>query len=259
MTCSKHTAAALLALACSAPVVSAQAVFDWRDVNGTINLGGDGGALFTTQLSAELLPSFEVSPFAEGEASASAVVDETGAGGGFAATAPDGFASIDYAHTFSPSQDATVVVEWDFLDLTPTQAAAAVGLFDLTNGVVLLDVGLGLEPVASSASFEVLAGAEYVWSFSGTVTRRNAGSASASLSFESPACVADVTTEGVTNAQPDGLVSLSDFSFYLGLWAVGDAEADVTGEGSCDPASSGDGVTLSDFASYLSLWSQGCP
>ncbi|MEL7473172.1 MAG: GC-type dockerin domain-anchored protein [Planctomycetota bacterium] len=34
-------------------------------------------------------------------------------------------------------------------------------------------------------------------------------------------CVADVTTDGTSNGVPDGDVTLSDFSYYLGLWAQG--------------------------------------
>jgi len=74
-----------------------------------------------------------------------------------------------------------------------------------------------------------------------------------------PVCVADLTTDGSANGEPDGVVTLSDFSFYLSLWSSGDARADVTASGVCEPGTGGDGVTLSDFSCYLSLWSQGCP
>ena len=71
-------------------------------------------------------------------------------------------------------------------------------------------------------------------------------------------CLADVTTDGTDNGTPDGAVTLSDFSFYLGLWGGGDLAADLTTDGTADGVPDGV-VTLSDFAFYLSLWSAGCP
>ncbi|MEL7472592.1 MAG: GC-type dockerin domain-anchored protein [Planctomycetota bacterium] len=72
-------------------------------------------------------------------------------------------------------------------------------------------------------------------------------------------CPPDLTTEGTSNGQPDGAVTLSDFSYYLGLWATGETAADITTEGVCDFGAGGDGVTLSDFSCYLSAWATGCP
>lgn len=72
-------------------------------------------------------------------------------------------------------------------------------------------------------------------------------------------CPADVTTDGASDGVPDGLVTLSDFSYYLSLWSTNAAEADITADGACAVGSGGDGVTLSDFSCYLSLWSTGCP
>jgi len=73
-------------------------------------------------------------------------------------------------------------------------------------------------------------------------------------------CLADLTTDGSGNGTPDGLVTLSDFSYYLSLWSKDAAEADITPNGTCDTqAGGGDGVSLSDFSCYLSLWSAGCP
>ncbi|MEL7473173.1 MAG: thrombospondin type 3 repeat-containing protein [Planctomycetota bacterium] len=69
---------------------------------------------------------------------------------------------------------------------------------------------------------------------------------------------ADVTTEGTANGMPDGVVTLSDFSFYLGLWSANDSSADITAESSCNVGSGEGAVTLSDFSCYLSVWSQGC-
>ncbi|MEM7754147.1 MAG: GC-type dockerin domain-anchored protein [Planctomycetota bacterium] len=74
-----------------------------------------------------------------------------------------------------------------------------------------------------------------------------------------PICIADVTTDGGTNGMPDGVVTLSDFSFYLSLWSQGDDRADLTAEAICDPSTPDQLVTLSDFACYLSAWSEGCP
>ena len=57
----------------------------------------------------------------------------------------------------------------------------------------------------------------------------------------------------------DGVVNLSDFSVYLGMWSMSDAAADFTSTGA--PAGSAgfgqpDGVVdLSDFSFYLGVWS----
>ncbi|MEL7474381.1 MAG: DNRLRE domain-containing protein [Planctomycetota bacterium] len=82
------------------------------------------------------------------------------------------------------------------------------------------------------------------------------------LTFDPPAggCApADVTTDGTSNGIPDNAITLSDFSFYLSLWATGDPAADITTVGMCDIGNGGDGVDLSDFSCYLSEWSLGCP
>jgi len=73
------------------------------------------------------------------------------------------------------------------------------------------------------------------------------------------ACPGDLTTDGLPNGVPDGVVTLSDFSYYLGLWAASDPSADLTNDGACKPGEGGDGVTLSDFSCYLSVWAAGCP
>jgi len=72
-------------------------------------------------------------------------------------------------------------------------------------------------------------------------------------------CGPDLTSDGSSNGVPDGVVTLSDFSFYLSLWSNSDPAADVTTDGACDFGQGGDGVTLSDFSCYLSAWSIGCP
>ncbi|MEL7472253.1 MAG: PKD domain-containing protein, partial [Planctomycetota bacterium] len=72
-------------------------------------------------------------------------------------------------------------------------------------------------------------------------------------------CPADVTTDGSGNGVQDGLVTLSDFSYYLTLWSNASPAADLTVDGQCDLGTSGDGVTLSDFSCYLSEWALGCP
>ncbi len=69
---------------------------------------------------------------------------------------------------------------------------------------------------------------------------------------------ADVTTTGNASGTPDGVVDLSDFSFYLTLWSNGDARADVTTTGTANGIADGQ-VDLSDFSYYLTLWSAGCP
>ena len=73
-----------------------------------------------------------------------------------------------------------------------------------------------------------------------------------------PTCTADTTTDGTSNGIPDGVVTLSDFSYYLGLWGAADTAADVTTDGTANGTPDGS-VTLSDFSFYLGLWGAGCP
>ena len=73
-----------------------------------------------------------------------------------------------------------------------------------------------------------------------------------------PVCLPDITTDGTSNGIPDGLVTLSDFSFYLGLWSSSDLAADIATAGT-DTGIPDGVVTLSDFSFYLGLWSAGCP
>lgn len=73
-----------------------------------------------------------------------------------------------------------------------------------------------------------------------------------------PCSSADMTTEGSDNGVPDNAVTLSDFSYYLSLWAMGESAADLTTNASSNGVPDGS-VTLSDFSYYLTLWSQGCP
>lgn len=65
---------------------------------------------------------------------------------------------------------------------------------------------------------------------------------------------ADLTTSGTTNGEPDGVVDLSDFSFYLGLWSSEDPAADLTATGTTNGVPDMT-VDLSDFSYYLGLWS----
>ena len=71
-------------------------------------------------------------------------------------------------------------------------------------------------------------------------------------------CPSDLTTDGTANGIPDGVTTLSDFSFYLGLWGASDPAADVTTDGTANGIPDGS-VTLSDFSFYLGLWGAGCP
>ncbi|MEL7472293.1 MAG: GC-type dockerin domain-anchored protein [Planctomycetota bacterium] len=73
--------------------------------------------------------------------------------------------------------------------------------------------------------------------------------------------VADVTTDGTTNGVPDGVVTLSDFSFYLNLWSAGSPAADITMFDVCETHSgTTDGVvTLADFSCFLANWSGAGP
>ncbi|MEO0482267.1 MAG: GC-type dockerin domain-anchored protein [Planctomycetota bacterium] len=65
---------------------------------------------------------------------------------------------------------------------------------------------------------------------------------------------ADLTEDGLGNGRRDGLVTLSDFSFYLSLWSQSDLAADFTTDGTGNGIPD-NAVTLSDFSFYLSLWS----
>ena len=77
---------------------------------------------------------------------------------------------------------------------------------------------------------------------------------------EDAACsIADVTTTGQTSGIADGIVDLSDFSYYLSLWANSEPSADITASGICIAGIPDGGVDLSDFSCYLSEWSRGCP
>lgn len=70
---------------------------------------------------------------------------------------------------------------------------------------------------------------------------------------------ADTTTSGLETGEPDGIVDLSDFSFYLAQWASSEPSADITSEAVCQPGVTDGMVTLSDFSCFLSVWSNGCP
>ncbi|MEO0483263.1 MAG: GC-type dockerin domain-anchored protein [Planctomycetota bacterium] len=70
---------------------------------------------------------------------------------------------------------------------------------------------------------------------------------------------ADITTTGNSSGIPDGILDLSDFSFYLSLWSQSDPAADVTATGVCNFGAGDSIVNLSDFSCYLSEWSAGCP
>ncbi|MEO0483869.1 MAG: M14 family zinc carboxypeptidase [Planctomycetota bacterium] len=65
---------------------------------------------------------------------------------------------------------------------------------------------------------------------------------------------ADLTTSGLANGEPDGIVDLSDFSYYLSLWSQSDITADVTTTGTAN-GTPDTVVDLSDFSYYLSVWS----
>ncbi|MEM7755159.1 MAG: glycoside hydrolase family 16 protein [Planctomycetota bacterium] len=118
---------------------------------------------------------------------------------------------------------------------------------------------------------------EDTWSYEqvSAVAPENAVEARVALIFQQPAsspsgavfidsvtlnidCTADLTTNGLANGQPDGLVTLSDFSYYLTLWSQSLTAADVTTDGTSNGIPDG-AVTLSDFSYYLSRWSEGCP
>ena len=103
-----------------------------------------------------------------------------------------------------------------------------------------------------------------MWWFGGAVHDQSLDAAQrktvlTELAFLDPApCAADLTTDGTADGVSDGLVTLSDFSFYLTLWSGSDARADVTSTGLANGIPDGS-VDLSDFSYYLTLWSAGCP
>lgn len=74
-----------------------------------------------------------------------------------------------------------------------------------------------------------------------------------------PDCDPDLTTTGQENGVPDGVVDLSDFSFFLARWAIEDSAADITSDGACVFGTPDSAVSLSDFSCYLAAWSAGCP
>ncbi|MEL7471788.1 MAG: S8 family serine peptidase [Planctomycetota bacterium] len=88
--------------------------------------------------------------------------------------------------------------------------------------------------------------------------RVNAYAAVLAAGAPSACSPADLTTDGTSNGQPDGAVTLSDFSYYLALWSTGDLDADLTTFGTSNGVPDGD-VSLSDFSYYLAEWSLGCP
>ncbi|MEM9167425.1 MAG: GC-type dockerin domain-anchored protein [Planctomycetota bacterium] len=75
-----------------------------------------------------------------------------------------------------------------------------------------------------------------------------------------PCDFVDITTTG-TNAgdpgfgEPDGVIDLSDYGYFLNLWGVDDPGADITFPGSCSPLQPDGLVGLEDFSCFLSLYS----
>ncbi|MEL7472949.1 MAG: M14 family zinc carboxypeptidase, partial [Planctomycetota bacterium] len=70
---------------------------------------------------------------------------------------------------------------------------------------------------------------------------------------DTPADPADLTTTGGDNGTPDGVVDLSDFSYYLARWSESAAVADVTTTGTSNGVPDTN-IDLSDFSYYLGLW-----
>jgi len=71
-------------------------------------------------------------------------------------------------------------------------------------------------------------------------------------------CPADLTNADATG-DPDGVVTLSDYTLFIGLWNAGHDTADLTGFGTCDLGARDGQVDLSDLACYVRLWAAGCP
>ncbi|MEM1331340.1 MAG: integrin alpha [Planctomycetota bacterium] len=83
-----------------------------------------------------------------------------------------------------------------------------------------------------------------------------------------PPCLADVTTEDTNPGepgfgQPDGLVGVTDLTYFVERWIDGDDGADVTTEGANvgDPGyGEPDGqVSVTDLTFFVEIWIAGCP
>lgn len=122
-------------------------------------------------------------------------------------------------------------------------------------GWVNFDTRASLTPFAQQARYDADAKRLRGYAWGENVGWLNLDSASVFVGV----CFADVTTTGTSSGVSDGVVDLSDFSFYLSQWAMSAPDADITTPGVCNPGFGGDGVDLSDFSCYLSEWAQGCP
>ena len=164
--------------------------------------------------------------------------------GAFDLTAPaDGIATDgDLTFTWAASTDAD--------DYTLTVATDP-GLTNIVSSIPTSITSINNDLSAFPAC------ATYYWGVTASNGVGDTASTPAARSFLLVA-PADVTTDGTSNGIPDGDVTLSDFSFYLGLWGASDPAADLTTDGSANGIPDGS-VTLSDFSFYLSLWGAGCP
>jgi len=149
------------------------------------------------------------------------------------------------------------------------------GSFDPANPLDnLLDYGLGngnspfdVPRGTSQIEAVLLTGETYIWvtsqwsRFDPIIPFTNEIVGPAAVNADFPPCApADITTDGACNfGTGDGVITLSDFSCYLSLWAQSDPNADITATGQCIRGTEGDGVDLSDFSCYLSEWAVGCP
>ena len=135
---------------------------------------------------------------------------------------------------------------------------AFVGTAPVGSVTVFADGGFEYTPAPGFSGIDTFTYRATTEIAAGSMLTATSNEATVAIHVGAPPCVADVTTDGSSNGVPDGQVTLSDFSYYLGLWSASDPIADVTTDGTSNGTPDG-AVTLSDFSFYLGLWSAGCP
>ncbi len=186
-------------------------------------------------------------------------------GGNFDGTAGTASRDIDaWRFTLASTETVTIDVDAAFpilvtiLDVADCDNIGVVGtasLFadcsNMAGTIEIADLPAGTYAVSITADFGLVdcnanaAGYEYWF----TIDAGGGG----------PVCgPADTTTTGTSNGIPDGVVDLSDFSFYLAQWGASNPAADLTTTGTSNGIPDGT-VDLSDFSFYLGLWGAGCP
>ena len=204
---------------------------DWTQVEGTLNLSGFGGALFSGGVGGSAQGG-SLSPdgldVGLGAAAAGSVAfSSIGASGSFASL-QGASAVVDFTGVFSVLEDTEVVLAYDFTGLDPKNTAARVDLFDVSAGLSLIDVSLGFDEEPTSITLALTAGSVYSLDFAGTITGSSEGAGSVSLEVADPVV-------GIGDLDASGVVDLDDLLTVLG--AFGDSDAgDANGDGATDLA-----------------------